>query len=189
MKKYLIVGLGNIGEKYFNTRHNIGFEILDEFVETKKLMFESQKFGELSIFKFKGRSFYLLKPNTYVNLSGNAIEFWLKKENIPIENLLVIADDLNLSFGSLRLKTRGTNGGHNGLKSIELSIGTTNYNRLRIGISDVYEKGRQVDFVLGKFTKNELNNLKTIKTKVVDLIISFVMNGVSITMNNFNSKF
>ena len=147
MKKFLIVGLGNIGSEYENTRHNIGFKVLDHFAKEEGLTFETQKLGALTTYKIKGRSFLLLKPSTYMNLSGKAIKYWLTKENIPLENLLVITDDLNLPFGSFRIKLKGSDGGHNGLKDTQLQLQTTKYNRFRFGISDEFSKGRQVDYV------------------------------------------
>ena len=135
MKKFLIVGLGNIGADYVNTRHNIGFKILDFLAQKEGISFETAKLGALAEYKFKGRTFFLLKPNTYMNLSGKAVQYWLDKEKIPIENLLVIADDLNLAFGTIRIKPKGSDGGHNGLKNINLILNTQNYSRFRFGIS------------------------------------------------------
>ncbi|MDC1491985.1 aminoacyl-tRNA hydrolase [Flavobacteriaceae bacterium] len=188
MKKYLIVGLGNIGQDYVNTRHNIGFEILDFFAEKTNISFSNARFGSISKYKFKGRSFIFLKPNTYMNLSGAAVTHWLKSENIPLTNLLIISDDLNLPFSKLRLKPNGSNGGHNGLKDIENSLNTTEYNRLRIGISNEFKKGQQSNFVLSKFSDDELLELTKLKEIVNGLIISFVMSGISITMNTYNLK-
>lgn len=188
MKKYLIVGLGNIGEKYENTRHNIGFKVLDHFARKEDLTFETQKLGDIATYKLKGRTFILLKPNTYMNLSGKAVLYWLTKENIPLENLLVITDDLNLPFGSIRLKTKGSDGGHNGLKDTQEKLNTTKYNRFRFGISDAYSKGKQVDYVLGEWTDEENKTLKERLEKSVELIKSFVLAGVNHTMNAFNGK-
>ncbi|GAA4940475.1 aminoacyl-tRNA hydrolase [Algibacter agarivorans] len=188
MKKYLIVGLGNIGEKYENTRHNIGFKVLDYFANQESLTFETQKLGDITTYKLKGRTFILLKPNTYMNLSGKAVLYWLTKEKIPLENLLVITDDLNLPFGSIRLKTKGSDGGHNGLKDIQDKLNTTKYNRFRFGISDVFSKGRQVDYVLGEWTDEENKNLKERLDKSVELIKSFGLAGINNTMNAFNGK-
>ena len=188
MKKYLIVGLGNIGEKYENTRHNIGFKILDFFAKSEELTFETQKLGDVAIYKLKGRSFIFLKPNTYMNLSGKAVLYWLTKEKIPFENLLVIADDLNLPFGSIRLKTKGSDGGHNGLKDIQDKLNTTKYNRFRFGISDAFSKGRQIDYVLGEWTVEETEKLQERLQKSIELIKSFVLSGVNDTMNVFNGK-
>lgn len=188
MKKYLIVGLGNIGEKYANTRHNIGFRILDTLAKTEDLTFQTQKLGDLCVYKFKGRSFILLKPSTYMNLSGKAIKYWMTKENIPIENLLVLTDDLNLPFGTLRLKTKGSDGGHNGLKDIQNILQTTNYNRLRFGISDTFNKGNQIDYVIGEWTTEEEHLLDERITLAVEMIKSFGTAGVNNTMNQFNGK-
>ncbi|GAA4800995.1 aminoacyl-tRNA hydrolase [Litoribaculum gwangyangense] len=188
MKKYLIVGLGNIGEKYENTRHNIGFKVLDNFAKEEGLTFETQKLGDIATYKLKGRTFILLKPNTYMNLSGKAVLYWLNKENIPLENLLVITDDLNLPFGSIRLKTKGSDGGHNGLKDIQDKLNTTNYNRFRFGISDAFNKGKQIDYVLGEWTDEENENLNERLQKSIELIKSFALAGVNNTMNAYNGK-
>lgn len=188
MKKYLIVGLGNIGEKYDNTRHNIGFKVLDYFANQENLTFETQKLGDVATYKLKGRTFIFLKPNTYMNLSGKAVLYWLTKEKIPLENLLVITDDLNLPFGSIRLKTKGSDGGHNGLKDIQDKLNTTNYNRFRFGISDAFGKGKQIDYVLGEWTDEENSKLKERLEKSVELIKSFALSGVNNTMNAFNGK-
>ncbi len=188
MKKFLIVGLGNIGAEYANTRHNIGFKILDALVEAEDLSFETQRLGDIATYKLKGRTFILLKPNTYMNLSGKAVQYWLTKENIPLENLMVVTDDLNLPFGSIRLKTKGSDGGHNGLKDIQLKLQTTNYNRFRFGISDEFSKGRQVDYVLGEWSDTENDALKERLQKSIELIKSFGTAGVNNTMNAFNGK-
>lgn len=188
MKKYLIVGLGNIGSEYANTRHNIGFKILDYLAKQEDLTFTTQKLGDVAVYKFKGRQFILLKPNTYMNLSGKAIVYWLTKENIPLENLLVITDDLNLPFGTLRLKTKGSDGGHNGLKDTQDKLQTSAYNRFRFGISDAFNKGRQIDYVLGEWTSEENSKLPERLEKSVELIKSFGMAGVNITMNTFNGQ-
>ncbi|GFZ88885.1 peptidyl-tRNA hydrolase [Aquaticitalea lipolytica] len=186
MKKYLIVGLGNIGNEYTNTRHNIGFKVLDFLASKESLIFETQKLGDVTVYKFKGRQFILLKPSTYMNLSGKSVLYWLTKENIPMENLLIITDDLNLPFGSIRLKTKGSDGGHNGLKDIQDKLQTTNYNRFRFGISDAFSKGRQVDYVLGEWSDEENEKLSERLEKSVELIKSFGTAGVNITMNTFN---
>lgn len=186
MKKYLIVGLGNIGEKYQNTRHNIGFKILDFLAKKENLIFETQKLGDVTTFKFKGRQFILLKPSTYMNLSGKSVLYWLTKEKIPLENLLIITDDINLPFGTIRLKTKGSDGGHNGLKDVQDKLQTIAYNRFRFGISDEFSKGRQVDYVLGEWTDDESKLLTERLEKSVELIKSFGTAGISITMNTFN---
>jgi PTH1 family peptidyl-tRNA hydrolase len=188
MKKYLIVGLGNIGSEYENTRHNIGFKILDHLAKKEELTFTTQKLGVLTTYKLKGRSFLLLKPSTYMNLSGKAIKYWLTKENIPLENLLVITDDLNLPFGALRIKQKGSDGGHNGLKDTQLQLQTTKYNRFRFGISDEFSKGRQVDYVLGNWTSEENEKLSERLDKSIEIIKSFGLGGMNNTMNSFNGK-
>ena len=188
MKKFLIVGLGNIGEKYANTRHNIGFKILDYIAKNEEATFETQKLGDITTIKIKGRSLILLKPSTYMNLSGKAIKYWLDKEKIPLENLLVVTDDLNLPFGSLRLKTKGSDGGHNGLKDTQDKLQTTKYNRFRFGISDSFSKGRQVDYVLGKWDEDENSKLEERLKTSAELIKSFALAGVNNTMNQFNGK-
>lgn len=188
MKKFLIVGLGNIGEKYANTRHNIGFNSLDFLAKEEDLTFETQKLGDIASFKFKGRMFILLKPNTYMNLSGKAVTYWMQKEKIQLANLLVITDDLNLPFGTLRLKTKGSDGGHNGLKDIQEKLGTTSYNRLRFGISDTFSKGRQVDYVLGEWSLEEQEKLPERLKTCTEIIRSFGTAGVNNTMNQYNGK-
>ena len=188
MKKYLIVGLGNIGEKYHNTRHNIGFNILDHFSKKQDLVFETKKLGDLTTYKFKGRTFVFLKPSTYMNLSGKAVLYWLNKEKIPLENLLIITDDLNLPFGSIRVKTKGSDGGHNGLKDIQDKLNTSNYNRFRFGIGEEFNKGRQVDYVLSKWSEEEKVKLPERLDLCIELIRSFGTAGITNTMNNFNGK-
>lgn len=188
MKKYLIVGLGNIGEKYQNTRHNIGFSILDALAKSEALTFDTQKLGDIAYHKIKGRTIVLLKPNTYMNLSGKAIKYWLTKEKIPLENLLVITDDLNLPFGTIRLKTKGSDGGHNGLKDTQDKLQTTKYNRFRFGISDNFSKGRQVDYVLSPWTSEEELQLKERLPICKEAITAFVLSGMANTMNTFNGK-
>ncbi|WP_299249373.1 aminoacyl-tRNA hydrolase [uncultured Lacinutrix sp.] len=188
MKKFLIVGLGNIGGEYANTRHNIGFKILDYFAKKEELTFETQKLGDIATYKIKGRTFIFLKPNTYMNLSGKAILYWLTKEKIPLENLMVITDDLNLPFGSIRVKMKGSDGGHNGLKDTQDKLNTTKYNRFRFGISDAFSKGRQVDYVLGEWTDDENSQLDERLEKSIELIKSFGLAGINNTMNSFNGK-
>jgi PTH1 family peptidyl-tRNA hydrolase len=185
-KKYLIVGLGNTGADYVNTRHNIGFKALNHFANTHNIEFENRKLGALANYKLKGRTFLLLKPNTFMNLSGKAIKYWLDKEKIPMANLLVVTDDLNLSFGTLRLKTKGSDGGHNGLKDIQDKLNTTQYSRLRFGISDEFSKGRQVDYVLGTWSDEESSKLDERLNRVSQSLISFGMSGTNETMNQFN---
>ncbi len=188
MKKYLVVGLGNIGTEYAHTRHNIGFDIVDHLAEQQEVSFETKKLGGLANFRIKGRSVFLLKPSTYMNLSGKAVVYWLEKEKIPLERLLVVTDDLNLPFGTLRLKTKGSDGGHNGLKDIQDKLNTTNYNRFRFGISDNFGKGRQVDYVLSHWSDEEKGKLVERFDISSDLIRSFVLAGVKVTMNEYNGK-
>lgn len=188
MKKYLIVGLGNIGEKYLKTRHNIGFLILDKLAENQKVIFETKKLGTIARFKYKGRTFILLKPNTYMNLSGKAVKYWQKIEKIPIENVLVVADDLNLSFEILRLKSKGSAGGHNGLTNINEHLETQNYSRLRFGVGNNFHEGNQVHHVLGEWVPEEEKNLPELIEKSTKAIISFGMAGINNTMNEFNGK-
>lgn len=188
MKKFLIVGLGNIGEKYHNTRHNIGFKVLDHLAKKESITFETVKLGDVTTLKIKGRTLLLLKPSTYMNLSGKAVKYWLEKEKVPLENLLIITDDLNLPFGTLRLKTKGSDGGHNGLKDIQDKLQTTKYNRFRFGISDTFSKGRQVDYVLGEWNEDETSKLDERLKVSTELIKSFALAGVNNTMNQFNGK-
>ncbi len=188
MKKFLIAGLGNIGPKYENTRHNVGFRILDALASNEALTWETVKLGDVTSFKKKGRTFLLLKPSTYMNLSGKAVKYWLEKEKIPLSNLLVITDDLNLPFGTLRVKTKGSDGGHNGLHDIQNVLGTTKYNRFRFGISDAFSKGRQVDYVLGEWTSEEQEKLSERLKKGQEIIESFGLAGINITMNTYNGK-
>ena len=188
MKKFLIVGLGNIGPKYENTRHNIGFRILDALAEKESLTFESAKLGDVTTYKLKGRTFLLLKPSTFMNLSGKAVRYWLEKEKIPLENLLVLTDDLNLPFGAFRIKSKGSDGGHNGLKDIQLILNTTKYNRFRFGISDTFSQGRQVDYVLSKWIDEEEKLLPERLEKAIEAIKSFGLAGMANTMNTYNGK-
>lgn len=188
MKKFLIVGLGNIGAEYVNTRHNIGFKVVDFIANQEEVTFQTVKLGSLAEFKFKGRTFLLLKPNTYMNLSGKAVKYWMDQEKIPLENILVITDDLNLSFGTIRIKGKGSDGGHNGLKNINLILNTQNYARYRFGISDQFKKGQQVDYVLGEWNEQEKTALPERLSTSADIIRSFGTAGLSNTMNDFNGK-
>lgn len=188
MKKFLIVGLGNIGAEYANTRHNIGFKILDHFAKKESISFQTAKLGDIAEFKIKGRTILLLKPNTYMNLSGKSVKYWMEKENIEKENILVITDDLNLSFGTIRIKTKGSDGGHNGLKSIQSILNTTEYPRFRFGISDQFKKGQQVNYVLGEWDDAEKLKLPERLEKSAEIIQSFALAGLNNTMNEFNGK-
>lgn len=186
--KYLIAGLGNIGSEYHYTRHNIGFRVLDALAKASNIVFTDRRYGETSELKVKGKTLILLKPSTYMNLSGNAIRYWLQAEKIPVENLLVIVDDLALPFGSLRLKGKGSDAGHNGLKSIQSILGTQNYARLRFGIGNDFPKGGQVDYVLGEFSDEDEKALPERFGMCEDIIKSFCLAGLQNTMNQFNNK-
>lgn len=188
MKKFLIVGLGNIGAEYVNTRHNIGFKIVDFLAKKEGIIFETVKLGSLAEYKYKGRTFLLLKPNTYMNLSGKAVKYWIDKENIPLENIMIITDDLNLSFGTIRIKPKGSDGGHNGLKSIQATLNTTEYTRFRFGISDEFKKGKQVDYVLGDWNETEKIALPERLELASEIIKSFGTVGLENTMTTFNGK-
>ncbi|OYQ50030.1 aminoacyl-tRNA hydrolase [Flavobacterium cyanobacteriorum] len=188
MKKYLIAGLGNIGAEYVNTRHNIGFKVLDHIAKQENLDFATVKLGTLAEYKLKGRTLFLLKPNTYMNLSGKAVKYWLDKENIPLENLLVITDDLNLPFGTLRIKGKGSDGGHNGLKSIQQILNTADYPRFRFGISDAFKKGQQVDYVLGEWSQEEKIKLNERLDVSAEAVRSFALGGLANTMSSYNGK-
>ena len=188
MKKFLIVGLGNIGEKYDNTRHNIGFRILDALAKEHDTNFETDKLGDVANFRFKGRTFVLLKPSTYMNLSGKAVKYWMDKEKISVENILIITDDLNIDFGTIRLKGKGSAGGHNGLKDIQEKLNTTKYPRFRFGVGANYSKGRQVDFVLSEWSKEEESELIERIPVSCNLVTSFGTAGMANTMNAFNGK-
>ena len=186
--KYLIVGLGNIGPEYQNTRHNIGFTILDAFAKASNVFFTDNRYGATAEVKLKGRTLVLLKPSTFMNLSGNALRYWMTKENIPIENTLVIVDDIALPFGTLRLKPKGSDAGHNGLKNIQEILGHSNYARLRFGIGNDFPKGAQVHYVLSKWTDEEVAELEKRSEIAGEIIKSFCLAGVQNTMNQYNNK-
>jgi peptidyl-tRNA hydrolase, PTH1 family len=186
--KYLIVGLGNIGNEYQDTRHNIGFTILDAFAKASNVFFTENRYGSTCEVKIKGRTLILLKPSTFMNLSGNALRYWMQKENIDIENVLVVVDDLALPFGTLRVKPKGSDAGHNGLKNIQDIIGHSNYARLRFGIGNDFAKGRQVEYVLGKWTKEQSDALQERAERCAEIIQSFCLAGMQLTMTQFNNK-
>ena len=188
MDKYLIVGLGNPGDEYVGTRHNTGFMVLDAFAKASNIVFEDRRYGFIAETSIKGRKVFLLKPTTYMNLSGNAVRYWLNKENIDVERLLVVVDDISLPLGTLRLKGKGSNGGHNGLGNIQSVIGTQQYARLRVGIGNDFPKGMQVEWVLGKYDDEDLEILFPNIGTAVEMIKSFILAGLDITMNNFNKK-
>ena len=186
--KYLIVGLGNIGSDYENTRHNIGFKIVDALAKASTIFFEPNKLGDTATLKFKGRTFILLKPSTYMNLSGKAVNYYLQKEKIKQENLLVITDDISIPFGTIRLKGKGSDGGHNGLKDIIAVLGNANYARLRFGVGSDFVQGKQINHVLGEFAKEEQEQLSERLEKTIQVIKSFSTIGIVRTMSEFNNK-
>lgn len=184
--KYLIAGLGNIGSDYERTRHNIGFDTLDELANSSGVSFSSGRYADQCDLKFKGRTLVLIKPTTYMNLSGKAVHYWLQKEKIPLDRLLVITDDLALPFGTLRLKTKGSDGGHNGLKHIQQILGTQDYARLRFGIGSEFSKGQQVNYVLSNWSEAEAEELPALIKRSTEIVKSFVTIGAARTMNEFN---
>ena len=185
--KFLITGLGNPGAEYELTRHNVGFLVLDQLADKQGASFKSDRLSEKAEFKYKGRTIHLIKPTTYMNLSGKAITYWLQELKIEKENLLVVVDDIALPFGSLRLRTKGSAAGHNGLKNIELMLNGQQYSRLRVGVGDSFHKGQQVDYVLSNFTHPEFETLPTIITKANEMILSFCSIGAERTMSLFNT--
>ena len=186
--KYLICGLGNIGAEYEYTRHNIGFRVLDAFAKASNIVFTDSRYGAVAETKVKNRQLLLLKPSTYMNLSGNALRYWMQKENISVENVLIIVDDLALPFGSLRLKAKGSDAGHNGLKDIARVLGNDKYARLRFGIGNDFPKGGQSDFVLGQFSEEQEKLMPERLETAGEIIKSFCLAGIDITMNQFNHK-
>jgi peptidyl-tRNA hydrolase, PTH1 family len=186
--KFLIVGLGNIGAKYESTRHNIGFKALDFVAEQSSAFFIEEKYGEISSFKYKGKNIFLLKPNTFMNLSGSAVRYWITKLKIDVEHLLVVTDDLNLEVGNLRMKKNGSDGGHNGLKDIQQILSSSQYPRLRIGVGNNFPKGGQIDYVLGEWTEEEHLILDQKMEIIKEMVLSFCFAGIENTMNKFNNK-
>ena len=186
--KFLIVGLGNIGNEYQDTRHNIGFTILDAFAKASNVFFAENRYGATCEVKLKGRTMVLLKPSTFMNLSGNALRYWMTKEKIDIENVLVVVDDIALPFGTLRLKPKGSDAGHNGLKNIQEILGHSNYARLRFGIGSEFSKGRQVEYVLGKWTAEQATAIPQRAEICIEIIRSFCLAGLELTMTQFNGK-
>jgi PTH1 family peptidyl-tRNA hydrolase len=184
--KYLVVGLGNIGVEYADTRHNIGFMIADELVKKADATYSTLRYAYYSEFKHRGRVVHVIKPTTYMNLSGKAVNYWMNELKIPLENVLVIVDDLAIPFGKIRLRPKGSSAGHNGLKSIEALCGGQNYPRLRFGVSDNFPKGRQVDYVLSGFDKDELIELPALIEQSVEMIQSFLATGLELTMTRYN---
>lgn len=184
--KYLIIGLGNIGPEYADTRHNIGFMVADALAKQAQALFHNMRLAYYTELSHKGQKIHLIKPTTYMNLSGKAVNYWMHELKIPVENILVIVDDLALPFGAIRLKPKGSNAGHNGLKHIEAILGSTSYPRLRFGISDNFPKGRQVDYVLSSFDEDEQPTLPALIERSVEMIQNFVSVGVELTMTRFN---
>ena len=184
--KYLIVGLGNIGDGYRNTRHNIGFKVLDVMAKASNTSFTDKRYGEICEIKHKGRTFILLKPSTFMNLSGNAVNYWMKKENVPLENLLIVVDDIALPLGTIRLRPKGSPGGHNGLSHINAVLATGDYARIRFGIGNAFRKGSQIDYVLGEWTVEEMKVVEERVPVVIDMIKSFGTTGLELTMTTFN---
>ena len=186
--KYLIVGLGNIGKEYADTRHNIGFKVLDALAKASNLVFTDGRYGFTTTLSVKGRQLLLLKPSTFMNLSGNAVRYWLQKEKVPVDNPSIVVDDLALPFGTLRLKPKGSDAGHNGLKNIAQLLNTQEYSRLRFGIGSDFPRGGQINYVLGKFPPEELQLMPKILDRATEIIKSFCLTGIQITMNQFNNK-
>lgn len=186
MKKYLIVGLGNIGPEYVGTRHNAGFMVVDTIARRAGAEWKSCRYGDSCTVKIKNCELMLLKPSTFMNLSGVAVRYWMNHEKLPLENLLIVVDDLALPFGSIRLKQRGSDAGHNGLKNIASELGNTNYARLRIGVGNEFSRGHQIDFVLGKFPKEEQEQLPAILDKAADCVQAYCLSGPAFAMNHFN---
>ena len=186
--KYLIVGLGNPGDEYKGTRHNIGYTVLDAFAEASNIVFEDKRYGYVAHTSVKNAQLVLLKPTTYMNLSGNAVRYWMNKENIPGENLLVLVDDLSLPVGTLRLKGQGSAGGHNGLRHIEQILCSQAYARLRVGIGNQFPRGGQVDFVLGRFDEEDHKLIEAQLPTAIDIVKSFCLSGLDFTMNHFNKR-
>lgn len=186
--KYLIVGLGNIGDEYADTRHNIGFDVLDTLANVSNTVFGTARLGDTASANYRGRQLLLLKPSTYMNLSGKAVRYWAQAENIPVENIFVVVDDLALPFGTIRIRKRGSDGGHNGLKSINEMLETDAYARMRIGIGNDFQRGAQCDYVLGAWSDEERKALPERLQKAAEAVLSFVTAGIDLTMTNYNGK-
>lgn len=185
---FLVVGLGNIGAEYASTRHNMGFMVLDAWAQASNFGFRQERYASVAETSFKGRRITLLKPSTYMNLSGNAVRYWLNKTGVPIENLLVICDDLNLPFGTIRMRKKGSDGGHNGLKNIQELLGTQDWCRIRIGIGNEFSRGGQIDYVIGDLLPEQKEKMPQICEKVIEGVKSFVTVGPDRTMNILNTK-
>ena len=188
MKKFLIIGLGNVGDSYRNTRHNIGFKILDALTSASNISFEPNRYADTSKLKIKGRNVILVKPTTFMNLSGKAVNYYLQHEKIKPENLLILTDDIALPFGTLRMRTKGSDGGHNGLKHIIQTLNSTKFSRIRFGVGNEFSRGKQIDYVLGQWTDEEEPELEGRIETTIEMIKSFVMVGAAQTMTLFNGK-
>ncbi len=184
--KYLVIGLGNIGEEYANTRHNIGFKVLDAFAKASNVAFKSDRLADMAEVKLRGKTFILIKPTTYMNLSGKAVNYWMQKEKISVENIFVVVDDLAIPFGAIRIRKKGSDGGHNGLKDINKVLGNGNYNRLRFGIGSDFAKGHQVNYVLGEWTSDETEQLNELLGHCVKAIQDLPFIGIDRVMNIYN---
>ena len=185
---YLVAGLGNIGAEYASTRHNSGFMVLDAWAQASNVSFRTERYGDIAEISFKGRKFYLLKPSTYMNLSGNAVRYWMGKLKLPLENLIVVCDDINLPFGSIRMRKSGSDGGHNGLKDIEACLGSTAWTRIRIGVGSNFSRGSQIDYVIGDFSEDEKNAMPAICDKVIEGIKNYSTIGPDRAMNILNIR-
>ena len=186
--KYLVVGLGNIGAEYATTRHNMGFMVLDAWAQASNAVFRTERYGAVTEISFKGRQFVLLKPSTYMNLSGNAVRYWLQKLDLGVENLIVISDDLNLPFGTVRMRARGSDGGHNGLENIIWTLESDQFARIRIGIGNDFVRGAQVDFVLGALTQEELSTIPELSERIAGGIKTWAIMGAERAMNQLNTR-
>ncbi len=185
---FLIVGLGNIGAEYAQTRHNIGFRVLDALAKASNIFFEDRRYGAVAEMRLKNQRLVLLKPSTYMNLSGNAVRYWMKEKNIPLENVLIVVDDLALPFGALRLKPSGSEAGHNGLRHITQVLGTQQYARLRFGIGNDFPRGGQVDYVLGEFSDEDLKTMDARLDVACEAIKAYALSGIQFAMNHYNNK-
>ena len=188
MKPFLIVGLGNIGSEYSGTRHNIGFDVVDSIAKKQEVRFETVRLGDVTSYKTKGKTVYLLKPSTFMNRSGKAVRHWMQQKKVPLERLLIVTDDIHLDFGYLRMRQKGSAGGHNGLKDICAQLNTTSYARLRFGVGNVFGRGKQVDFVLQSWNKDEEHALPLAIDKAADACSAFVSEGVAPAMNQYNGN-
>jgi PTH1 family peptidyl-tRNA hydrolase len=186
--EYLVVGLGNIGAEYANTRHNMGFMVLDAWAQASNVLFKTDRYGDVAEVSFKGRWFVLLKPNTYMNLSGNAVRYWMQKLHLPMENLIVISDDINLPFGTLRMRANGSSGGHNGLQDITDKLESDQWIRIRVGIGNEFSRGRQVDYVLGPLSDEEKAEVPQLATRIIQGIKDVSTIGVGRAMNTLNTR-